>query len=117
MKIEVYAEGEPRSGKSFILERIKETLKAYGFDANNVVNVTADKELLTLIRDEDRQHFLTGDRKLIFGDWEFEIDKVGHLMKVIHAGAVLETSEVWVGLFVDSLMEVNLNAVLKKVSP
>jgi len=38
-------------------------------------------------------------------------------MKVIHAGAVLETSEVWVGLFVDSLMEVNLNAVLKKVSP
>jgi len=117
MKIEVYAEGEPRSGKSFILERIKETLKAYGFDANNVVNVTADKELLTLIRDEDRQHFLTGDRKLIFGEWEFEIDKEGHLMKVIHAGSQICTSEVWIGFFAESLMEVQLDAVLKKVSP
>ena len=73
--------------------------------------------MLTLIRDEDRQHFVTGDRKLIFGEWEFEIDKEGHLMKVIHAGSQISTSEVWVGLFAESLIEVQMTAVLKKVSP
>ena len=117
MKIEVFAQGTPRSGKSFILERIRDEMKAYSFDADRIINVEADKEKLTLIRDEDRQHFLTGDRKIIFGEWQFEINKEGHLMKVIHAGSEICTSEVWIGLFAESLMEVQMTATLKKVSP
>jgi len=115
MKIEVYAEGLPRSGKSFILERIREEMKAYGFDSNPVINVSVDRELLTLIRDEDRMHFLTGDRKLIFGNWEFEINKNGELMKVLHAGAEINTEEVNINLARGALMQVSLEATLKKV--
>jgi len=112
MKIEIYARGEPRTGKSFVLVRLAKVLNSYGFETSAVVNIETDVEKLEAMRLEDRSAFITGDRMVQFGDWTFELDKDDVLTKVLFKGMTVHSTEVVIGLSITAQPELTLRGAI-----
>ena len=95
MELRITAHGGPGSGKTFILMRIAELLETYGFVSEGLWETSAEGiEEMALTREEDKVHFIQGERRIKFGDWEVELDNLGTLVEVFYKGKATRAREV-----------------------
>jgi len=94
MEVNVTASGGPGTGKTFILMRVVELLESYGFTSESLLEIAEGLEEVSMTRKDDRVHFIQGERRLKFGDWEIELDNLGTLVEVYYKGKATRASEV-----------------------
>ncbi len=95
MQLTLTAEGDAGSGKTFILTRVQELLESHGFTSEGHWETEAEGiEELTMTREDDKVHFMQGERRIKFGDWEVELDSLGTLVEVYYKGKATRAREV-----------------------
>jgi hypothetical protein len=114
MEIIIKARGGPATGKTFILRKINEYLRMFGFVQVSQYESEIDEERLVVHREDDRVNFIIGDKMIQLGDWFVELDEHNKLVAVYHNDMDMFAREAEVSFAAGQITTISIKSIVKK---